>query len=92
MNPVATIKARRRTGGAVITVTRADGRVHCHRVGLRRYNRLADMLASMLNGTGFFCKNWFEARLRTVEGFAEARERLLRYYANTRRPKHWRAT
>jgi hypothetical protein len=90
MTPVATLKARRLTGGAVITVTRADGRVHCHRVGLRRYNRLADVLAALPGTGGAFGKNGFDATLRTVAGFAETRKWIQRHYANSRQPKHWR--
>ena len=35
-SPIATIRGYRRTGGAVVTVCRA-GRIHRHRITLRRY-------------------------------------------------------
>lgn len=53
MTPTATIKARRLTGGAVITITRADGRVHHYRVGLRRYRRMADILMMVKGSSGW---------------------------------------
>jgi hypothetical protein len=83
------IKARRVPGGAVVTVIRADGRMHRHRVGLRRYNRLADTLVSHfgLYG-GSFTRNGFECRLREVQGLADARRWAARN--SSRRAKHWR--
>ncbi len=38
--PVASIRAYRKTGGAVVTIERAGRALHRHRVSLRRYARL----------------------------------------------------
>ncbi|MBK1683416.1 hypothetical protein [Rhodoferax fermentans] len=66
-----TIKARRVTGGAVVTVVRADGRTHRHQVSLRRYRALRGALTvhDGLAG-GNFTHNGFECRLRDVAGMA----------------------
>ncbi|MGQ0711006.1 MAG: hypothetical protein ACT4NV_14815 [Rhodoferax sp.] len=83
------IKAYRVPGGAVVTVCRADGRVHRHRVGLRRYNRLADTLGSHLGlYGGSFTRNGFECRLREVQGLADARRWAARN--SSRRSQHWK--
>ena len=84
-----TIKARRITGGAIVTVSRADGRTHRHRVGLRRYSRLADILATVHGASGWTMRSGFVFALRSARGFADARGWLERYYIGTRRPKHW---
>ena len=44
-SPIATIRGYRRTGGAVVTVCRA-GRIHRHRVTLRRYAALREWTAT----------------------------------------------
>lgn len=91
MNPAteaATIHARRITGGAIVTVTRPDGRVRRHHVGLRRFNRLADTLvAHRAVAGGEFTRNGFDLALHNVEGLQEARAWAA--LAN-RRQKHWR--
>jgi hypothetical protein len=43
--PAATIKAYRRKGGAVVTVTRPGRPVHRYRVTLRRYHALRQWIA-----------------------------------------------
>ena len=85
---VATISARRITGGAIVTVTRGD-HVRRYRVGLRRYNRLADILTCHL-GTwgGVFTTQKIETVLISVEGLTEARRWAQRY--GFPRAKHWR--
>ncbi|MDR1424281.1 MAG: hypothetical protein LBI92_06750 [Azoarcus sp.] len=92
MSIVANIKARRITGGAVVTVTRLDGRRHRYRVGLRRYNRLRDMLNVHL-GTygGYFSKNGFDVDLREAQGFADARRWIACCRFDARRRRHWMA-
>ena len=92
MNPVATIKARRLTGGAVITVTRADGRSRQYRVGLRRYNRLADILAVTKGTSGWADRHGYSVDLRSLAGLAESRRYMERHYGGARKPKHWRAS
>jgi len=63
-----TIKARRVSGGAVVTVARADGRTHRHQVSLRRYRALRGALT--VHEGGNFTHNGFECRLRDVAGMA----------------------
>lgn len=73
MSTQDTIKARRVTGGAIVTVARADGRTHRHQVSLRRYKALRGTLTvhQGLAG-GYFTHNGFECRLRDVAGLAES--------------------
>jgi hypothetical protein len=80
------IRAYRISGGAIVSVTRADGRLHRHRVGLRRYNRLIDTLVSHLGVCGGdFTRRGFECQLREVRGLADARR-----WAARHRAKYWR--
>lgn len=90
-NAIETIKARRVSGGAVVTVERSDGRVRRYRVGLRRYNRLHDTLVCHfgLHG-GSFLRHGFECGLREVQGLADARRWAARQRGH--RAKHWRTT
>jgi hypothetical protein len=81
MNAAAQIKARRITGGATIRITRADGREHRYRVGLRRYRRLADILGVSRNVSGSFTRHGFDVRLRSVAGLADSRRWLDRFWA-----------
>lgn len=84
----ATIKARRITGGAIVTITRSDGRIHRHKVGLRRYNRLRDTLACHLSiGGNKFMRNGFEGHF-LVAGLADSRRWVARF--RFPRPRHWR--
>ncbi|QBP09830.1 hypothetical protein [Cupriavidus metallidurans] len=84
----AHIKARRITGGAIVTVERADGRCHRYRVSLRRYNRLKDTLV-VHHGTGggWFFRHGFECSLHSVTGFADARRWVVKHDGG--RAKHW---
>ncbi len=68
-----TIKARRVSGGAVVTVARADGRIHRYQVGLCRYRALRGAL-TVHDGlaAGYFTHGGFECRLRDVAGMAAA--------------------
>lgn len=85
----ASIKARRVTGGAIVTVQRADGRLHRYRVSLRRYNRLRDILVCHRGvGSGWFLRSGFECDLRVISGFADARRWVVRT-SSGRRAKHW---
>lgn len=85
-----TIKARRITGGAIVTITRADGRVHRHRIGLRRYHRLLDTLTVHrgLYG-GDFRRHGFACGMETVAGLAASRHWAARH--GNPGAKHWRA-
>jgi hypothetical protein len=83
---ITTIKARRVTGGAVVTVQR-NGYTHCYRVSLRRYNRLQDTLVVHPGAGSSFARSGFEKRLQSVEGLRESRLWAARN-AN-RRAKHW---
>ena len=84
---VDVIRARRVKGGAVVTVSRADGRVHRHNVSLRRYNRLCDTLV-VHHGVagGAFLRHGFVCHLREVQGLREARCWAQRQAS---RAKHW---
>ncbi|MDR1351468.1 MAG: hypothetical protein LBJ59_11980 [Zoogloeaceae bacterium] len=91
MSVIANVMGRRITGGAVVTIIRSDGRKRRYRVGLRRYNRLRDVLAAHL-GTcgGDFRRSGFEVDLREVRGFSDARKWFARFHG-AHKPRHWMA-
>jgi hypothetical protein len=83
---IAIIKARRVTGGAVVTVMR-DGITRRHRVGLRRYNILRDVMASHRDRGCDFRRNGFEVWMGDITGLRETR-----IWAQTKgnpRGRHW---
>lgn len=89
MTALDAVKARRISGGAVVTVCRTDGRMHRYQVSLRRYKRLRDTLTVHLGlAGGSFMHHGFECQLRDVQGLADSRRWAARNAP--RRSNHWK--